>query len=164
MPKPPVVSIVGTSNAGKTTLVVKLIQELKRRGYRVATIKHDAHGFDMDKPGKDSWKHAEAGSDCVVVASRQKLATIRQLERELTVDEIVATLPDVDIVLTEGYKRGDKPKIEVSRKERGTPLLCGQDELIAIATDQTHDVPVPQFGLDDASGLVDLLERLYLRR
>jgi molybdopterin-guanine dinucleotide biosynthesis protein B len=163
MPKPPVVSIVGTSNAGKTTLIVKLIRELKRRGYKVATIKHDVHGFDMDTPGKDSWKHAEAGSDCVVVSSPQKLATIRKLARELTVDEIVATLPDVDLVLTEGYKRGDKPKIEVSRKEKGSQLLCGLEELIAVATDQVHDIPVPQFGLDDASGLVDLLERLYLR-
>ena len=164
MPKPPVVSIVGTSDAGKTTLTVKLIRELKRRGYKVATIKHDVHGFDMDKPGKDSWKHAEAGSDCVVVSSPQKLATIRKLDRELTVDEIVATLPDADIVLTEGYKRGDKPKIEVSRKEKGGQLLCGKEELIAVATDQVYDIPVPQFGLDDASGLVDLLERLYLRR
>lgn len=164
MSHPPVVSVVGTSNAGKTTLTVKLIRELKQRGYRVATIKHDVHGFEIDKPGKDSWKHAEAGSDCVVLSSPQKLAMIRSLDRELTVDEIVSTLPEVDIVLTEGYKRGDKPKIEVSRREKGNPLICGQDELIAIATDQTYDTPVPQFGLDDAAGLVDLLERLYLRR
>jgi molybdopterin-guanine dinucleotide biosynthesis protein B len=89
---------------------------------------------------------------------------IRKEDHELALDEIVATLPDVDIVLTEGYKRGDKRKIEVSRKDRGTPLVCSQEELIAIATDQTHDIPVPQFGLDDASGLVNLLERLYLQR
>ena len=164
MVHPPVVSVVGTSNAGKTTLTVKLIRELKRRGYRIATIKHDVHGFEMDKPGKDSWKHAEAGSECVVLSSPQKLAMIRSLDRELTVDEIVETMPEVDLVLTEGYKRGDKPKIEVSRKEKGNQLICGQDELIAIATDQTFDIPVPQFGLDDAAGLVDLLERLYLRR
>lgn len=163
MGRPPVVSIVGISNVGKTTLMVKLIRELKRRGYRVATIKHDVHGFQMDTPGKDSWKHAEAGSDCVVVSSPDRLAMIRRLDRELTVDEIVATLPDVDIVLTEGYKRGDKPKIEVSRAARGATLLCAENELIALATDQKHDVQVPQFDLDDAEGIVNLLERLYLR-
>ncbi len=163
MAKPPVISVVGFSNVGKTTLMVKLIRELKRRGYRVATIKHDVHGFQMDTPGKDSWKHAEAGSDCVVVSSPDRLAVIRRLDRELTLDEIVATLPDVDIVLTEGYKRGDKPKIEVSRAARGTGLLCSEDELIALATDQKHDVRVPQFDLDDAEGIVNLLERLYLR-
>lgn len=164
MLQPPIVSVVGVSNAGKTTLMVKLIRELKRRGYRVATIKHDVHGFQMDTPGKDSWKHAEAGSDCVVVASPNRLAMIRRLDRELTVDEIVATLPDVDIVLTEGYKRGDKPKIEVSRAAKGATLLCSEDELVALATDQPHDVRVPQFDLDDAAGIVDLLERLYLQK
>jgi molybdopterin-guanine dinucleotide biosynthesis protein B len=159
---PPVVSVVGKSNVGKTTLMVRLIAELKRRGYRVATVKHDVHGFDVDTPGKDSWKHAQAGSDCVVIASPQKLTMVRNLERELTIDEIVATLPEVDIVLTEGYKRGDKPKIEVSRKEKGEQLLCTADELIAIATDQPYDIPVPQFDLDDAVGLVDRLEEMYL--
>ncbi len=163
MRRPPVISVVGISNVGKTTLMVKLIRELKRRGYRVATIKHDVHGFQMDTPGKDSWKHAEAGSDCVVVASPNGLAMIRRLDRELTLDEIVATLPDVDIVLTEGYKRGDKPKIEVSRAAKGKALLCTEEELIALATDQKHNVRVPQFDLDDAEGIVDLLERLYLR-
>lgn len=164
MLRPPIVSVVGVSNVGKTTLMVKVIRELKRRGYRVATLKHDVHGFQMDTPGKDSWKHAEAGSDCVVVASPNRLAMIRRLDRELTVDEIVATLPDVDIVLTEGYKRGDKPKIEVSRAAKGATLLCSEDELIALATDQPHDVRVPQFDLDDAAGIVDLLERLYLQK
>lgn len=164
MLRPPIVSVVGVSNVGKTTLMVKLVRELKRRGYRVATIKHDVHGFQMDTPGKDSWKHAEAGSDCVVVASPNRLAMIRRLDRELTVDEIVATLPDVDIVLTEGYKRGDKPKIEVSRAAKGATLLCSEDELIALATDQPHDVRVPQFDLDDAAGIVDLLEGLYLQK
>jgi molybdopterin-guanine dinucleotide biosynthesis protein B len=159
----PVVSIVGKSNAGKTTLVEKLVRELKQRKYRVATIKHDVHGFQLDTPGKDSWRHGEAGSDCVVISSPSKMAMICRVERELAIDEILALLPDVDIVLTEGYKRGDKPKIEVSRGETGQGLLCSAEELIAIATDQSHDIPVRQFGLEDAAGLVDYLERLYLR-
>ncbi len=164
MPSPPVVSIVGKSNVGKTTLVEKLVAELKRRGYRVGTIKHDVHGFELDKPGKDSWRHAQAGSDCVVIASPAKVAMIWRVEEEMGIDEILAMLPDVDIVLTEGYKRGNKPKIEVSRREAGPELLCSAEELIAIATDQPHDSPVPQFGIDDAAGIVNYLEQLYLHQ
>lgn len=159
---PPVVSVVGKSNVGKTTLVEKLVMELKRRGYRVATIKHDVHGFEVDTPGKDSWRHAQAGSDCVVISSPSKVAMIWRVEEEMEIDRILSVLPDVDIVLTEGYKRGNKPKIEVSRRDAGQELLCGADELIAVATDQAHDLPVVQFGLDDAVGIVDYLEELYL--
>ena len=115
----PVISVVGKTNVGKTTLLEKLLPELKRRGYRVATIKHDAHRFELDTPGKDTWRHAQAGSDCVVISSAEKLAMIQKVEGELTLDDIVARLPPVDIVLTEGYKRQDKPKIEVSRREMG---------------------------------------------
>jgi molybdopterin-guanine dinucleotide biosynthesis adapter protein len=158
----PVVSLVGSSGVGKTTALVPIIRELKRRGYRVGTVKHYAHGFDVDKPGKDSWRHAQAGSDAVAIAGSDKLAVIRQLEAELSLDEIIALLGDVDIVLTEGYKRGDRPKLEVSRKEKGTELLCRADELIGILADYPIDLPVPQFALDDARGVVDLLEELYL--
>ena len=159
MPAVPVVSVVGRSNVGKTTLLEKLIAELKRRGYRVATIKHDVHGFDIDRPGKDSWRHAQAGSDVVVIASPDRVATIARTGRELSIDEIVARLPvEVDIVLTEGYKRGDKPKIEVARAACGRELLCGGAELLALATDQAYpELAVPQYGLGDVTGLVDLL-------
>ena len=158
----PVVSLVGLSGVGKTTALEPIIRELKRRGYRVGTIKHYAHGFDLDKPGKDSWRHAQAGSDAVAVAGSQKLAVIRQLQADMSLDEIVPLLGDVDIVITEGYKHGDRPKLEVSRKERGTGLLCRVDELIGILADYPIDLPVPQFALDDARGVVDLLEELYL--
>ena len=162
--RPPVVSVVGKSNVGKTTLVEKLLRELKRRHYKVATIKRDVHGFDVDRPGKDSWRHAQAGSDCVVISSHEKLAMIRKVDDELPIDEVVSLLPEVDIVLTEGYRRQNKPKIEVSRREMGSDLLCNEEELICIATDQVHDLRVPQFDLEDAGGIVDLLETLYLRR
>ena len=161
---PPVISVVGRSNVGKTTLVVKLIAELKRRGYRVATVKHDVHGFEIDTPGKDSWRHAEAGSDIVFIASAQRLAMIRRLDRELTIDEITGMARDVDILITEGYKRGDKLKIEVSRKEKGQTLLCEASELLAIASDQPFDLNVPQFDLDDPVSIVDLLEKELLRK
>jgi len=161
---PPIVSVVGKSNTGKTTLMVKLIAELKRRGYRVATVKHDVHGFDIDTPGKDSWRHAAAGSDVVFIASPQKLAMVRRLDFEWSLDEIAGMCVDVDIVLTEGYKRGDKSKIEVSRKEKGTELLCDSSELIAIAADQSFDIDVPQFDLNDSEGLVNLLEESVLEK
>lgn len=157
-----VVSIVGRSGVGKTTFLEKLIRELKRRGYRVGTVKHYEHDFDIDQKGKDSWRHAQAGSDVTVISSPQKVALIRRLEAEWPLDEIVAAMLPVDIVLTEGYKHGDKPKIEVFRRALANELFCTKDELIAIVTDQPFDMPVPQFGLDDASGVADLLESKYI--
>jgi molybdopterin-guanine dinucleotide biosynthesis protein B len=159
-----VVSIVGKSGVGKTTVLERVIREIKQRGYRVGTVKHDIHGFEMDKPGKDSWRHARAGSDAVVVSGPRKMALIRKTDQEMSLDEIVPLMGDVDLVITEGYKRGSKPKIEVSRLERGAGLLCQPEELIGIMADYPLDVPVPRFDLDDATGIVDLLERLYLRR
>ncbi len=158
----PIVSFVGKSNTGKTTALEKVIREFKRRGYRVGTIKHDTHGFEIDRPGKDSWRHAQAGSDTVVLAGPRQLAVIKKLEADPSLDEAARYLEDVDIVLTEGYKRGDKPKVEISRLERGTELLCSPEELVAIMADYPVAVAVPQFGLNDAAGVVDLLIRTFL--
>ena len=159
---PPVVSLVGRSGVGKTTALERILCEIKRRGHKVGTVKHDTHGFDVDRPGKDSWRHARAGSDAVVISGPRKMALIRQLEYEMPLDEILPLMGDVDLVITEGYKRGNKPKIEVTRQERGTELLCQAKELIGIMTDYPVALPVPQFALDDAAGVVDLLEELYL--
>jgi molybdopterin-guanine dinucleotide biosynthesis protein B len=165
MPSVPVVSVVGRSHVGKTTLLEKLIRELRRRGYRVATIKHDVHGFEIDRPGKDTWRHAQAGSDVVAIVGPERVAMIARTPGELGLDEVVSRLPvQVDIVLTEGFKRGDKPKIEVSRAACGRELLCSPEELLAVATDQAYGgLGVPEYGLDDATGLVDLLEQRLLR-
>ena len=160
----PVISLVGKSGVGKTTALERVIREIKRRGYRVGTVKHDTHGFEMDKPGKDSWRHAQAGSDAVVVSGPRKMALIRRTDEEMPLEDIVELMGDVDLVITEGYKRGDKPKIEVSRRERGTELLCQPDELIGIMADYPVALPVPIFDLEDAAGIVDMLERLYLQR
>ena len=158
----PVISFVGKSGVGKTTALELVIAEIKRRGLRVGTVKHDTHGFEVDKPGKDTWRHAQAGSDVVVISGPSKLALIRRLEAEMPLDQVVGLMDDVDLVITEGYKRGDKPKIEVTRKARGTELICTADELIGLMTDHDVDMAVPQFALDDAAGVVDLLEELYL--
>jgi molybdopterin-guanine dinucleotide biosynthesis protein B len=158
--KLPVVSIVGRSGSGKTTLMEKLIPELKRRGYRVGTIKHHVHeGFEIDYPGKDTWRHARAGSEHVVIASPRKVAEIKQVEREPTLDEIVAGMRDVDIILTEGYHWEGKLKIEVVRAERSRELLCRQEDLFAITTDLDHDFAVPSFGLERVEEIIDLIER-----
>jgi molybdopterin-guanine dinucleotide biosynthesis protein B len=160
----PVISMVGKSGVGKTTALERVIREIKRRGYKVGTIKHDTHGFDVDRPGKDSWRHAQAGSDAVVISGPNKMALIRRLDSEVSLDQIVSLLGDLDLIITEGYKKGDKPKIEVTRQERGTQLLCQPEELIGIMADYPVDMPVPQFALEDAAGIVDLLETLYLSR
>ena len=160
----PVISIVGKSGVGKTTALVQIIREIKQRGYRVGTVKHDTHGFEMDRPGKDSWRHAQAGSDAVVVSGPRKMALIRKMDYEMPLEEIVELMGDVDLIITEGYKRGNKPKIEVSRLARGHELLCRPEELIGLMADYPLDLPVPTFDLNDAAGIVDLLERLYLRR
>ncbi len=158
---PLVVCIVGRSKSGRTTLLEKLVREMKQRGYRVGTVKHHSHpGFELDRPGKDTWRHAEAGSDHVVIAAPDKVASIRRVDREPTLDEITATMTDVDVVLTEGYLRSGRYKIEVVRAARATEPICEPGELLALATDLPLDCGVPRFDLDDAAGLADLVEGL----
>ena len=160
---PPIVSIVGLSNVGKTTLLERLVSELKKRSYKVATIKHDVHGFDMDKPGKDSWRLAQAGSDIVIVSSPEKLAMIKKVDHDSTVRELAQLVGNsVDIILTEGFKQGEAPKIEVHRKAAGSELLCKPVEMVALVSDEPLDLPVWQCPLDDISGLADFVERTFL--
>ena len=160
----PIISFVGKSGTGKTTVLVQVVAELERRGWRVAVIKHDVHGFDIDQPGKDSWRLAQAGADVVIISAPTKFALIQRVPRERTIDELAALVADdVDILLTEGYKRGPKPKIEVSRAAASHQLLCSADELVALVTDQEFpDRPdldtVPRFALDDVADVSDLLE------
>ncbi len=157
----PVICVVGRSKSGRTTLVEKLIRELKRREYRVGTIKHHSHpGFELDRPGKDTWRHAQAGSDHVVIAAPDKVASIRRVEREPGLYEIAATMTDVDVILTEGYLRTGQHRIEVLRAACSPEPICEPDELLALATDVPLSCNVPTFSLDDAVGLADLIEGL----
>ncbi|MGA1825279.1 MAG: molybdopterin-guanine dinucleotide biosynthesis protein B [bacterium] len=163
-----IVSIIGKSANGKTTLIEKLVKELKKRGYRVGTIKHSTHGFEIDKKGKDSYKHKEAGADTVVIASPTKLAFVKEIIKELTIDQIArAYLSDMDIILTEGYKHENKPKIEVFRQEAGhKEFLCSDsDDLIAIVTNCNLNVipDVPRFAMDDVCGVVNFLEEKHIK-
>jgi molybdopterin-guanine dinucleotide biosynthesis protein B len=124
----PIVCIVGRAESGRTTLLEKLIRELKQRGYRVGTIKHHSHpGFEVDRPGKDTWRHAQAGSDHVVIAAPDKVASIRRVEREPELHEIAAAMSDVDVILTEGYLRSGEHRIEVVRAARSPEPICQPD-------------------------------------
>ncbi len=160
----PVISVVGRSGVGKTTVLVPIIAEIKRRGYRLGVVKHHVHDFEIDQPGKDSWRHAQAGADAVALSAPNKMALSRKLDQELPLDEIVNMMGEVDLVITEGYKHGDRPKIEVSRREHSTELVSRPEELIALMTDHPVGWAVPQFALDDAAGVVDLLEELLFGR
>jgi len=161
----PIVCVVGKTGAGKTHVIEMLVAELKNRGYRVATVKHSAHGFDLDQPAKDSWRHAQAGSDAVVISSPQKFALIRKVDHDSSLAELSRFIgSDFDIILAEGFKQDKAPKIEVQRQELGRDLLCAQEELLALATDESMDLNIPQYSPDDAPGLVDLIEKRYLNK
>lgn len=152
----PMVSIVGKSGAGKTTLIEKLLREFNARGIRVAVVKHHAHTTPVDSPGKDSWRFAEAGAAAVIVSSPAEIARFERVQRELTLAEIAERV-DVDLILTEGFKREAAPKVEISRAELGTDLVARSDELIAVVSDHPVALHVPRFELDDATGLVNML-------
>ena len=166
---PPVVSIVAKSGTGKTTLLEKLIREMKSRGYKVAAIKHDSHQFDIDHEGKDSWRLTQAGADTMLITSPQKLAIVKQHppeEEPNLAESVTRYCKDVDIVLTEGFKKSAMPKIEVHRIGRSEQLLCRGREhdpaLIAVASDSSLEIDVPIFDINDAQGLCDLIVERYL--
>jgi molybdopterin-guanine dinucleotide biosynthesis protein B len=161
---PPIVSVAGRSKAGKTTFLVKLIAELTRRGYRIGVIKHSVHDFALSEPARDTWRHAQAGAQVVAFASQSQLAMMRQLDRELDLDEIAPLLGPVDLILTEGYKQAHTPKIEVSRRERGAGLVCRRPEIIAIVSDYPVEIDVPHFDLNDAASVATFLEQRYFPR
>jgi len=162
----PVVSVVGKSDSGKTTLMERLIGALTDRGYRVGSVKHHVHDFDIDVPGKDSWRHGRAGAHVTLVSSPSKLGMVRQMDHEASLEELLGYAGDIDILLTEGYRRAGSTRIEVSRRARSTELVCDPSELFALVTDnsEVHCGDVPVFGLDDASELADLVERTFLAK
>jgi molybdopterin-guanine dinucleotide biosynthesis adapter protein len=162
---PPLVSIVGRSNSGKTTLIEKLVPALVRRGVRLGSVKHDVHGFDIDHPGKDSWRHKHAGTHTTIISSPQKLAMVRDSDHDPTLDELLPFFNGLDLVLSEGYKRETKPKIEIFRPEAHPEPLCRNDgHLIALASDADMDLGVPRFRLDDIEGLADFIFKRFLER
>jgi molybdopterin-guanine dinucleotide biosynthesis adapter protein len=162
----PVVSVVGKGDSGKTTFLEKLIRELADRDVRVATVKHHIHDYDIDVPGKDSWRHARAGAVATMVSSPDKFALIHEVESELSIDTIARIAADTgcDLLITEGFKREGRNRIEVSRLDRSDSLVCEPDELLALVTDNPALAceGVPHFGLDDAAGIADLIGERFL--
>lgn len=164
---PPVISIVSKKNSGKTTLLEKLIPALCQRGYRVGTIKHDYHGFDIDREGKDTWRHRQAGARTVVISSPRRVAMIKEVDEEVGLDEIVAQyFSDMDLVITEGYKTGGKPQIEVFRRaahEKPLHSKDAPDTLVAVVSDISIDLGVPRFGINDFLSLTAFIEEKFLK-
>jgi molybdopterin-guanine dinucleotide biosynthesis protein B len=160
----PIISIVGKSNSGKTTLLEKLIGELTGRGWRVATIKHNKHGFNIDHEGKDSYRHKKAGAQITVVSSPHQIALVSDVDHDHSFDEIRDRfISGVDIILTEGFKVNDYPKIEVYRAELKRDLISKkEDGLIAVAADVRLDMDVPCFDINDAVSITDFIEKNFL--
>ncbi|MBW1649203.1 MAG: molybdopterin-guanine dinucleotide biosynthesis protein B [Deltaproteobacteria bacterium] len=164
MPKPHIISVVGKSNSGKTTLIGKLIKEIKKRGYKIGIIKHSLHGFDMDKSGKDSFRHAAAGADTVMAASPFRIGIIKRVTSD-NPDELEKYFQDVDIVITEGYKKAGKPKIEIFRQAIHSEPLCIKDNtLFAFVTDSDIEVNIPKFKTSEIEKIAGLIEELFLKK
>ena len=159
----PIISIVGKSESGKTTLLESLIIELKQRGYKVAVIKHALEDIELDKQGKDTWRFSQVGSDVVAISTGNKLALIKKLEHDFSPQELSRFIAwDYDLVLTEGFKQSGTVKIEVHRKEQGEGLVSPTKQLLAVVTDEPLDVDAPQFSMGEVQELSDLIEKKLL--
>ncbi|MEK9150292.1 MAG: molybdopterin-guanine dinucleotide biosynthesis protein B [Candidatus Desantisbacteria bacterium] len=165
----PIVSIVGRKNSGKTTLIEGVVLELASRRWRIGTIKHSDHSLgldDLDHKGKDSYRHKAAGACAVILSSPDRLMLIKETGSPSTITDIRRYLGDIDLILTEGYKSEDKPKIEICRKASGEELLCTKekDNLVAIVTDSEFNLNLPCFRPDDYKGISDFLEKEFIAK
>jgi len=161
----PVVSIVGKSDSGKTTVMEGLIRELSAMGYRVATVKHHIHEVDVDVPGKDSWRHAHAGSVTAMISSPTQFVVVRRVPEERTLEQLVDAAGDADLLLTEGFKRAGDVRIEVVRRARSDEMISEPGAVFAVMTDMPEIVPagVPVFPLDAHSSVAELIEESFLK-
>jgi molybdopterin-guanine dinucleotide biosynthesis adapter protein len=164
--KTTVFSVVGRSNTGKTTLIERLIPLLTARGIRVGTIKHHLHDFEMDREGKDTYRHKKAGARIAVIASPAKIGLVADLEKELSLEEMISRyMPGVDVVIVEGYKKEQMPKIEVyNYKEDQPPVSTGDPDVLAIVSDRPMEATVPVFSRDEVEKIAEfLVENLGLK-
>lgn len=159
-----ILAVSGVKNSGKTTLITKLLPELKKCGLQVAVIKHDGHDFEADVPGTDSWKYAQAGADGTCVFSAKKYMVVKYASAP-SVEELIGAFPEEDMILLEGFKYSEYPKIEVVRKGNSSESVCDPKYLLGIVTDLTKEeldvngeMPdIPLFGLEETERLVDYL-------
>ena len=163
-----IIGLAGWSGSGKTTLLTKVIPRLVARGQRVSTVKHAHHAFDVDQPGKDSYRHRHAGCSEVLVSSSKRWVLMHELRgaAEPSLQEQLKHLSPCDLVIVEGYKNEPMPKIEVHRRDGHTPLLFPDDaNVVAVATDEILDTALPQLDIDDAEDVARfLLQFLGLNR
>ena len=157
-PTMPFVSFVGNSNSGKTTLIEQLVRELKKLGYRVATVKHAPHGFNIDRPGKDSYRLKEAGSDVVVVSSPTQLALIKDIETEASLSQIATLIGNkVDIILLEGFKSTKEPKIAILNDESDTNFFSQEENILTAIIARPSSQGKPQFADEDITKIINLI-------
>ena len=160
---PPMVAVVGYSGSGKTTLLVKLIEEFRRRGLRVGTLKHDVHGFEMDRPGKDTWRHKKAGAAATVISSPRRIGMVREVDHDHQPEELLPLFHGLDLVLVEGFKGAPQPKIEIFRTATQKPPVCrGDPDLVALVSDTDQEWGVPRFDLEDIGGLADFISGRFI--
>ena len=149
----PVIGFAAYSGTGKTTVMEKVIAELTARGLRVGTVKHDGHGFEIDRPGRDSFRHAQAGAKTVVLTSPERTAEISR--RAETLNDCLRRIRDVDVILVEGFKEADIPQIGLCRKATGKGFTAPVERFRAVVTDVEGTYPVPRFDFEDTAGLAD---------
>lgn len=159
----PVLSVVGAKGAGKTFLIERLVPELRRRGYRIAVIKHDVHGFEIDQEGTDTWRIAKAGAEIVAIAGPGRTAVMQHLHGETPPADLLEGMRGVDLVVLEGYSRETYPKVEVRRRGVLTDRLPPAGQVLAIVTDAPDAMSPPAFSFDDISALVDRLVSTLVR-
>ena len=155
-----IIGLAGWSGAGKTTLMAKVIPRLVARGLKVSTLKHAHHGFDVDQPGKDSYRHRQAGASEVMVVSEKRWVIMHELrgEPEPSLEEQIKRVSPCDLLLVEGHKNHPLPKLEVWRRDNGKPLLHPKDaHIVAIASDVPLETKLPRFDLNDHKGIEDFI-------
>jgi len=160
----PVVGLAGYSGSGKTTFLEKLIVVLKQRGYLVGVIKHTHHRVEFDQKGKDTWRHARAGADVVALASPNGVSLFKKFETDPGPEEVISMAGELDLIIFEGYKKEKWPKIEIFRHGTIERPVIPAEELIAVVSDARPVAAVPHFGLDDAAGVADLIEKVILKK
>jgi molybdopterin-guanine dinucleotide biosynthesis protein B len=160
--KIPAVIIAGWSGSGKTTLVEKLVPEFKKKNLKIGTVKHHHAALELDKPGKDSWRHRRAGADKTIIATPDSVGMLMTVDHEPILEELISLMFDMDLVVVEGYKMEKKPKIEIFRSAvHEKPRFLEDPDLIAIASDTDLNSPVPVFDINKPEKLADFIVEYF---